>query len=276
MAKNLSELPARTATSDADLIHVNTGGANNDYKQTKANFLKDVRARSFTEFATDSTLTSQIDALGAGAWSGRIASYGHKSETGVPVNASFLVDAIVYGTNNAYVEITTAAAIAYTFFNNKNGGAWSGWQLKDYPNGAFSVLGDIMSSATDAMKARGFAGVSIQDGLARIDFTCKITTAGTDSSNYNWGLDLSVFRNSTALLSGLTFMSSGNWTAYKSDTYAPLIGSMGYATRLTATETHAVPARLYDASGTNFGAWASSYFSLGTYFSGHVYGKIIL
>lgn len=42
MAKNLSELPARTATADSDLLHINTGGGNNDYKMTRANFLSAV------------------------------------------------------------------------------------------------------------------------------------------------------------------------------------------------------------------------------------------
>jgi hypothetical protein len=42
MAKNLSELPARTTVADTDLLHINTGGANNDYKMTRANFLNSV------------------------------------------------------------------------------------------------------------------------------------------------------------------------------------------------------------------------------------------
>ena len=36
--KNLTDLTARTATADTDLIHVSSGGV--DYKQTKANFCK--------------------------------------------------------------------------------------------------------------------------------------------------------------------------------------------------------------------------------------------
>lgn len=38
MAKNLTQLTARTATADSDLIHVNSGGT--DYKETKIDFLK--------------------------------------------------------------------------------------------------------------------------------------------------------------------------------------------------------------------------------------------
>ena len=38
--KNLTDLTARTATADSDLIHVNSGGT--DYKETKANFLSNI------------------------------------------------------------------------------------------------------------------------------------------------------------------------------------------------------------------------------------------
>ena len=40
MAKNVIQLTARTATADSDILHVNSGGT--DYKQTKANFTKDI------------------------------------------------------------------------------------------------------------------------------------------------------------------------------------------------------------------------------------------
>ena len=40
MAKNVTQLTARTATADSDILHVNSGGT--DYKQTKANFTKDI------------------------------------------------------------------------------------------------------------------------------------------------------------------------------------------------------------------------------------------
>lgn len=38
--KSLTDLTARTATADSDLIHVNSGGT--DYKETKANFLSNI------------------------------------------------------------------------------------------------------------------------------------------------------------------------------------------------------------------------------------------
>ena len=38
--KNLTDLTARTATADSDLLHVNSGGT--DYKETKANFLSNI------------------------------------------------------------------------------------------------------------------------------------------------------------------------------------------------------------------------------------------
>lgn len=78
--KSLTDLTARTATADSDLIHVNSGGT--DYKETKLNFLK---ASFGIEFSNTTNITTQADALpDTGTYYGTLISSGHQVETGTP------------------------------------------------------------------------------------------------------------------------------------------------------------------------------------------------
>ena len=125
MAKNLTDLTARTSTADTDLMHINSGGT--DYKETKADFLKDV-PQTIT-FGTSTTLFSQIDAITTyKKYFGTIASYGHQSETGVPINASFYVEAYAYGATTAFCIITVIGASGRSFWAAKGSGTWGNWQ----------------------------------------------------------------------------------------------------------------------------------------------------
>lgn len=76
--KNLTDLTARTATADSDLIHVNSGGT--DYKETKANFL--------------SNITSSISSINSSLAKSSV-SVTPVSGVTVNANSSILVDGIV-------------------------------------------------------------------------------------------------------------------------------------------------------------------------------------
>lgn len=119
--KNLTDLTARTATADSDLIHVNSGGV--DYKETKVNFLQG----DFNHvFANNSLLTTQVNSLPIGTYIGKIASYTHQSETGVPVNDNFYVYAHVYSSADAYVSIRRTYGDE-EYIAVKSGGTWGSW-----------------------------------------------------------------------------------------------------------------------------------------------------
>lgn len=124
--KSLTDLTARTATADSDLIHVNSGGT--DYKETKANFSANLA--KWVDFGNSSALTTQIDALaGDCAYEGLILSYGHQTETGVPINANFYVDVIKIASGAGRVKIyaLNSSAKPVSYINFKSGGAWQGW-----------------------------------------------------------------------------------------------------------------------------------------------------
>ena len=96
--KNLTDLTARTATADSDLIHVNSGGT--DYKETKANFLSDIKSSitSLNSSLTNSKLhnadkTFQNVAIGSSLY----ADLGViESEFSIPAG-SYIVSAFVRG-----------------------------------------------------------------------------------------------------------------------------------------------------------------------------------
>ena len=76
--KNLTDLTARTATADSDLIHVNSGGT--DYKETKANFL--------------SNITSSISSINSSLTKSSVAFTKHASITGELIQCNKLANVL--------------------------------------------------------------------------------------------------------------------------------------------------------------------------------------
>ena len=122
--KNLTDLTARTATADSDLIHVNSGGV--DYKESKADFLK---GSFYYEFGNTSLITSQVDSLPTqGTWFGRISSYGKQSETGAPENFNGDLFVQKFNGNYAVVDFHLIGNPDLTYRICKKNGTWdSAW-----------------------------------------------------------------------------------------------------------------------------------------------------
>lgn len=121
--KSLTDLTARTATADSDLLHINSGGT--DYKETKANFLKGDFQHSF---ANTSTLTSQVDALAIGTYFGTIAGYGSQTTTGLPINANCYVKVTKMSATTASIEIWSSADVeGQHYISTKTSNAWGSW-----------------------------------------------------------------------------------------------------------------------------------------------------
>lgn len=160
MAKNLSELPARTTTADTDLIHVNTNGTNNDYKQTKANFLQDVNKHLFVDFATDSTITSQVDNLPVGGYWGSMTT-NTTSTTGMPTGSPAHVLVNKRTNNFAFIQVTRPTGESWTKY--KSGGVWDNSWTKTAGEFAIKLIGTISSgdSATYTADASTRAFISI-------------------------------------------------------------------------------------------------------------------
>lgn len=204
MAKNLSELPARTATADTDLIHVNTGGTNNDYKETKANFLADVRARYQNEFSASTLITTQADALGVGTHFGRISG-ATPAATGVPKSTNYYVDVRVYNTNVAVI-ILQSVDMSERYYQRKAAGSWSGTWTQ-MPTGFVHTV----HSQTNSLFSESY---KYDDGRLIINMRATHTvTINTASGAGYWGtierLDWPVSFNSKP---SVTFVSEANGT----------------------------------------------------------------
>lgn len=147
--KSLTDLTARTATADSDLLHINSGGT--DYKETKANFLQ---GAIHTSFGTSSTLISQIDALPVGTYVGTISSNGHQTETGVPKNSSFYVNCYKYSASSVICYITSFTGISELYFKKCYGGTWdSDWTLVPTRNEITSLNNSLTNSFVTVISA---------------------------------------------------------------------------------------------------------------------------
>ena len=192
--KSLTDLTALTTTADSDLIHVNSGGT--DYKEQKIDFMQ---GALYHKFDTSSLLTSQIDALPLEkTFFGMINSYGHTSETGLPLNASFFVT--VYSTDNSgyrYAEITSVGGVVYT--NTKNGTSWGGWTAVPTRAEITSLNNSLTKSYGDMTKASNIT--NLEGWYAKDGQVCSFYASATAGAVFAGGTDV--------LLSGLPIPKYG-------------------------------------------------------------------
>lgn len=228
MAKNLTELTARTATADTDLMHINSGGT--DYKETKANFLK---GDFWHVFANDTPLITQVDNLPVGTWFGYILSSGHQTETGVPYNASFVVKAAKYSSSYAVVTIEglSASPNNTSYIIGKGSNGWGSWakstptktDITYTPNSDITVnrfsayrIGDIVTVSFNMDTGTSFATnanlVQLSIGApALIDFPVMNVTDGTAFQMYMTAGG--TIRNGAALASGKRLIGCFSYAA---------------------------------------------------------------
>lgn len=186
--QSLVDLTERTATADSDLVHVNSGGT--DYKQTKANFLADYVSE--IEFNNTSALTTQVDALPVGsyggAYTGKIASYGHQSETGVPENDNYTVEVSAFSTQNKRITIMSVLGDK-TYTRTKLNGTWGSWILVPRRDEITSLNNSLTNITefhyTDEIKANGWAsnGISVYGKIGNLGFIQASMRNGTINSN---------------------------------------------------------------------------------------------
>lgn len=143
--KSLTDLTARTATADSDLLHINSGGT--DYKETKQNFLQ---GSLFHDFNYTQDITVQADALlPFGTYIGRISSYGHQSETGVPDNDSYYVYVERTSYSNIYVRITSVGQGGTTYYKIKSVQGWASSWTKEPTRSEITSLNNSLPKSYD-------------------------------------------------------------------------------------------------------------------------------
>lgn len=140
--QNLTDLTARTTTADTDLIHVNSGGT--DYKETKANFLSDIKTTltSVNNTVTSGTIGNQKLADDITSLNSSLSKFKSASKTGSTdsagtlnlVNGKRLITSAIaegyicipfyYSNGNTYVKVlntsmnpvvNTSVTVEYTY-----------------------------------------------------------------------------------------------------------------------------------------------------------------
>lgn len=185
--QSLLDLTARTATADSDLIHVNSEGT--DYKETKLDFLQGGLA---VDWATDSLLTSQVNALPKGSYFGVILSNNHQTETGVPQNASYYVHAFNYSNASGIIYLTQMNN-GDCYYIRKYQSTWESAWTKEPTRSEITSLNSSLTNSPVTISA-GSASVSvIRDNsykYGNIVFLSVRFTVSADIAIYGYVLQL--------------------------------------------------------------------------------------
>jgi hypothetical protein len=138
----------------------------------------------------------------------------------------------------------------------------------------YSVRGTIVKSATTGTaEGYGKATVQIIGKTVLVDFTAKITTAGTVSDVYNIGISVATLRGINASIPAFTVGNGGNITFFDADgKYSSMNGYAGEAAVNTSANYWSF-ARVYNTSGS-VGAWADSSYQTGMVITGTLQGVL--
>ena len=138
----------------------------------------------------------------------------------------------------------------------------------------YSVRGTIVESGTTGTaKGYGKATVQIIGKTVLVDFSAKITTAGTVSDVYNIGISVATLRGINASIPAFTVGNGGNITFFDADgKYSSMNGYAGEAAVNTSGNYWSF-ARVYNTSGS-VGAWADRSYQTGMVITGTLQGVL--
>ena len=141
----------------------------------------------------------------------------------------------------------------------------------------YVVSGHLWNSATgDTIMGHGTATVDIApNGIARIDFSIQVTTAGTNRSQFTHGLNRDLMTDFNGNIPRITPIDGGICTFYNADGTMNL-GQMGYGGVMRATQQFWNPARIYQPDGGDIGGWEETQFAVGYRIIGTCYGTVEL
>ena len=116
----------------------------------------------------------------------------------------------------------------------------------------------------------GCATVVLYGKLAQIDYSYKITTAGTNSSGFNWGLNPTTLKLINANIPTITPITGGTRIAILSSGSIDMTHD-GYGGINEANSGYWTPSRVYNDSAA-YGKWSETTFATGTVIEGTAYG----
>lgn len=179
--KSLTDLTARTATADTDLIHVNSGGT--DYKETKFNFLE---GGFHYVFNNTSTITSQADALGDYACVfGTVSNSSSAQATlGLPLATSGRIEVRSYNANYKKIWYYPNGNTQAVYTLIKSGGTWASTWTQEPTRDEITSLNSSLSNTSLKYSDHTYTGTFTPNSSGYVKLGSIPTDFGVSINNY--------------------------------------------------------------------------------------------
>ena len=135
----------------------------------------------------------------------------------------------------------------------------------------YFVSGLLLDANGDTTEGVGTATINVDtNGIARIDFSIKITQTHT-TSTFDFGINPALFTSKNANIPTITPVDGG--TLVMIDTESKYGGGNGYSGTFQTGSGRWRPSRMYDTAG-GIGGWASANMDAGMVLTGTCYGTV--
>ena len=135
---------------------------------------------------------------------------------------------------------------------------------------AYNYHGTVINTLGGSLRGFGAAAITLDNGIARIDFAAKISVNETTSGINTWGVNRDYFTSITGKT--INPVAGGVMTVYASDG-SVLDSRTDFSGTFLQNGQFWQPARVYDNSGVyDVGGWASATFAAGQRIIGTCYG----
>ena len=136
----------------------------------------------------------------------------------------------------------------------------------------YYVANGVLLDGSSEIRGIGTATVCIDtNGIARVDFSIKITAASTDPSSFDYGISPALLTSINANIPPITPMTGGVLSVMRDGILNDSIN--GYGVFFTSENSRWLPNRIYIADGSG-GAWASTRFVVNDVLIGTCYGTV--
>ena len=136
----------------------------------------------------------------------------------------------------------------------------------------YYVANGVLLDGSSEIRGTGTATVCIDtNGIARVDFSIKITAASTDASSFDYGVSPALLTSINANIPSITPMTGGVLSVMRDGILNDSIN--GYGAFFTSENSKWLPNRIYKADGSG-GAWSSTIFVVNDVLIGTCYGTV--
>ena len=136
----------------------------------------------------------------------------------------------------------------------------------------YYMANGVLLDGSSEIRGTGTATVCIDtNGIARVDFSIKITAASTNESSFDYGISPALLTSINANIPSITPMNGGVLSIIRDDILNN--SANGYGAYFTSENSRWIPNRIYKADGSA-GAWASTIFVVNDVLVGTCYGTV--